>query len=122
MAAFGPREQRSPVALSLLLRKGGQLIGRYWGCAQTIKDLHFNMCFYEPIQWAIEHGIRTFDPGAGSAHKIYRGFAAVANTSLHHFYEPHLKLLFQRFIGGINEVELANIAALNSQLPFSRPL
>jgi predicted N-acyltransferase len=104
-----------------LLHKQGQLIGRYWGSASPIKDLHFNMCFYEPIQWAIDHGIRSFDPGAGSAHKIYRGFAAVANTSWHRFYEPHLKLLFQRFIDGINQVELANITALNAQLPFARP-
>src|SRR5690606_5361345 len=62
-----------PLALSLLLRKGPQLMGRYWGCAHTIKDLHFNMCFYAPIQWAIDNGIESFDPGAGSPHKIYRG-------------------------------------------------
>ena len=121
VAAFRPQDDPRPTALSLLLHKGGQLIGRYWGSAETIKDLHFNMCFYEPIQWAIDHGLQSFDPGAGSAHKIYRGFAAVANTSLHRFYEPHLKMLFQRFIDGINQVELANIAALNAQLPFSRP-
>ncbi|MFZ1984840.1 MAG: GNAT family N-acetyltransferase, partial [Desulfatitalea sp.] len=120
IAACQKEDPDPPVALSLLLRKGDQLIGRYWGCADTIKDLHFNMCFYEPIQWAIDHHIRTFDPGAGSPHKLYRGFAAVANTSLHRFYEPHLKMLFQRFIDGINQVEQANIDALNAQLPFAQ--
>jgi predicted N-acyltransferase len=118
IAACRNTDADEPVALSLLLRKGGQLIGRYWGCTDTVKDLHFNMCFYEPIQWAIDNHIRTFDPGAGSPHKVYRGFAAVANTSLHRFYEPHLKMLFERFIDGINQVEQANIDALNAQLPF----
>ena len=65
---------------SMLLAKKEHLIGRYWGCASQIKDLHFNMCFYAPIEWSIANGIQTFDPGAGSPHKIYRGFSAVANT------------------------------------------
>jgi predicted N-acyltransferase len=77
------------------------------------------MCFYAPIQWAIENGIRTFDPGAGSAHKIYRGFEAVPNTSLHRFYDPRLKLLFKNLIGEVNRMETENIAALNRKLPYA---
>ncbi|RJQ84494.1 MAG: GNAT family N-acetyltransferase [Desulfobacteraceae bacterium] len=118
IAAYHPSSPR-PLALSLLLHKGDQLIGRYWGCAHPIKDLHFNMCYYAPIEWAIENGVRWFDPGAGSPHKIYRGFKAVANISLHRFYEPRLRLLFGRFIGGINQVEQANIEALNEKLPYA---
>jgi uncharacterized protein len=117
-AAYHP-SRPEPLALSLLLRKGGQLIGRYWGSAGFVKDLHFNMCFYAPIEWAIENGIRMFDPGAGSPHKLYRGFQAVPNTSLHRFYEPRLRLLFDRFIGGINQLEEANIDALNEKLPYA---
>lgn len=119
MAAYHPSSNVRPVALSMLMHKGRQLIGRYWGCARPIKDLHFNMCFYAPIQWAIENGIRAFDPGAGSPHKLYRGFQAVANTSLHRFYEPTLRTLFNRFIDGINQVERANIEALNAQIPYA---
>ncbi len=111
--------QPEPLALSLLVYKGSQLIGRYWGSASPVKDLHFNMCFYEPIQWAIDHGITAFDPGAGSAHKLYRGFRAVANTSLHKFHHPVLKDLFNRFIQNINAIEQANIEELNRMLPFS---
>lgn len=65
-----------------------------------------SMCFFAPIQWAIENGIQTFDPGAGSPHKNFRGFEAVSNTSLH------------RFIDKVNNMEEANIDALNRQLPF----
>lgn len=109
-----------PIALSMLLVKNRHLIGRYWGCAEPIKDLHFNMCFYAPIQWAIENKIQTFDPGAGSTHKIYRGFKAIANTSLHRFYNPRLKMLFQHLIRDVNKMERSNIHALNQKLPFAK--
>lgn len=110
----------TPIAMSMLLVKDRHLIGRYWGCETPIKDLHFNMCFYAPIEWAIENGIETFDPGAGSPHKIFRGFAAVTNTSLHRFYEPRLKNLFEQLIDKVNDMEEASIDALNQQLPFAR--
>ena len=120
MAAYRSADAHRLVALSMLLLKDRHLIGRYWGCAEHIKDLHFNMCFYAPIQWAIENGIQTFDPGAGSSHKIYRGFEAVSNTSLHRFYDKRLKLLFEHLIGDVNRMEAANVAALNRKLPFAK--
>jgi predicted N-acyltransferase len=119
IAAYRPSDRQHPVALSMLLLKNRHLIGRYWGSAEPIRDLHFNMCFYAPIQWAIENGIRTFDPGAGSVHKIYRGFEAVSNTSLHRFYDSRLKLLFNNLIDEVNRMEKENIAALNRKLPFA---
>ena len=118
IAAYKPPSSQ-PLALSMLLVKDRHLIGRYWGCIEPIKDLHFNMCFYSPIKWAIDHGIRTFDPGAGSAHKIYRGFEAVSNTSLHRFYDARLKVLFQHLIEEVNQMETSNVEALNRKLPFA---
>ncbi|MEJ2158204.1 MAG: GNAT family N-acetyltransferase [Desulfobacteraceae bacterium] len=109
-----------PLALSMLLIKDRHLIGRYWGCSEPVKDLHFNMCFYAPIEWAIDHGIQSFDPGAGSAHKIYRGFQAVTNTSLHRLYDPRLKALFQHLIEEVNQLEISNVEALNRKLPFAK--
>lgn len=120
VAAFQSPDRENPVSLSLLLVKGRQLIGRYWGAIRHIKDLHFNMCFYAPIQWAIDHGIESFDPGAGSTHKIYRGFEAVANTSLHRIYDSRLGAVFQRFINEVNRAEQSNIDILNAHLPFVR--
>ena len=119
IAAF-EGESSMPFAMSMLLVKDRHLIGRYWGCELPVKDLHFNMCFYAPIKWAIENGIRTFDPGAGSPHKIFRGFEAVSNTSLHRFYNPRLKLLFENFIDEVNSLEKSNIDSLNRQLPFAK--
>ncbi|MGA6925307.1 MAG: GNAT family N-acetyltransferase [Desulfosarcina sp.] len=108
-----------PLALAMLLVKDRHLTGRYWGCERPLKDLHFNMCFYAPIEWAIDNGVETFDPGAGSPHKIYRGFKAVANTSLHRFSDLRLKALFDLLVGQANAMERANIEALNKRLPLS---
>jgi predicted N-acyltransferase len=119
IAAFDRTDGDTPLALSLLLVKGTQLIGRYWGATRWVKDLHFNMCFYAPIKWAIDHQMASFDPGAGSTHKIYRGFEAVANFSLHRFHDPRLQEIFRQYIGQVNQMEQANIDELNIHLPFA---
>ncbi len=109
-----------PIAMSMLLVKNGHMIGRYWGCEEPVKDLHFNMCFYAPIQWAILNNIQTFDPGAGSPHKIARGFSAVSNSSLHKFYDQPFQTLFQHIVKEVNSIEESNIKDLNQQLPFAK--
>ena len=119
MAAYSPQDNE-PLALSLLLQHGQQLIGRYWGCRKPLRDLHFTMCYYAPLSWAIDHGCTTFDPGAGSPHKIARGFQAVANTSLHRFYDPRLATLFSMLLGRVNQMTDNRIEELNRQLPFAR--
>ncbi len=109
-----------PVAMSFLLTKGDVLIGRYWGSAGFYNHLHFNACYYRPIQWAIENGIRWFDPGAGSSHKIRRGFRAVANHSLHWFRDRQLSMVMNQYIDQVNDSEQEHIEHLNGALPFAR--
>jgi uncharacterized protein len=109
-----------PVAMSLLVYKAGHLMGRYWGCDQQIKDLHFNLCYYAPIEWAIANGIKTFDPGIGSLHKVYRGFESKKSTSLHRFYEPRLGFIFQHVLTNLNRAEQDHIDQLNARLPFAQ--
>ena len=86
VAAFEKSNPNKPLAMSMLLVKANQMIGRYWGTNADTKDLHFNVCYYTPIDWAIENDIHHFDPGAGSSHKVRRGFKAVANHSFHRFF------------------------------------
>lgn len=119
VAAYEKKTGGPPVGLSMLLTKNDHLYGRYWGCERRIDHLHFNACYYAPIAWAIENGIRFFDPGAGSAHKARRGFSAVANHSLHRFYDPRLARLMEIHIGRINEAEQEQIDELNRALPFA---
>jgi hypothetical protein len=119
--ALGSDRRQPPLGLSLMVTKGAELYGRYWGSTTDMEFLHFSACYYRPIEWAIARGIRRFDPGAGGAHKLRRGFEAVANHSLHRFSDIRLRQLMERHIESINRLELAEIAALNRELPLRRP-
>jgi uncharacterized protein len=119
-AAYDSRESSLPVGMSMLVTKGKQLYGRYWGSARLIHSLHFNACYYAPIDWAINNGIRRFDPGAGGTHKIRRGFTAVPSYSLHRFSDPRMLQIMQNHIDEINRLEQEQIDALNNELPFAR--
>jgi predicted N-acyltransferase len=112
------RGGETPVGMSMLLTKGDRLLGRYWGASEWIDSLHFNVCYYSPIEWAIHQGIKQFDPGAGSPHKIRRGFRAVPNFSLHRFYDQRMNQVMSVNIDRINQMEQQHIDELNERLPF----
>ena len=106
------------VAMAFLIRKGDRIWGRFWGAYEEVKDLHFAVCYYTPMDWCIQNHIRYFDPGAGSPHKIRRGFRAMRNRSWHKFFDPRLERLFKENIKTINQHEAAHLEALNAELPF----
>lgn len=108
-----------PVGMAMLLYKPDRLIGRYWGADRFVNNLHFNLCYYEPIRWGIENGVQRFDPGMGSSHKVRRGFRAVATHSLHHFYDERMQLVMKMNIDKINRYEQMHIEHLNDHLPFA---
>lgn len=118
MAAFEESDLDTPVGMAFLLTKGDQLIGRYWGCTANYSNLYFNTCYYAPIQWAIEHGVKVFDPGAGSPLKLRRGFEAVGNFSLHKFYDRQMQKIMDAYIDEINANEELQIEAMNGAVPF----
>ncbi|TAD90513.1 MAG: N-acetyltransferase [Oscillatoriales cyanobacterium] len=120
VAAYDKEDDRQPMGMSFCLYKGDRLYGRYWGSLQEIDCLHFDACYYTPIEWAIDRGIQTFDPGAGGRHKKRRGFPATPNYSLHRFYNNRLAQILKSYIGQINEREQAEIDAVNQDLPFTQ--
>ncbi len=120
MSATRRAESPEPLALALLVHKGDRLYGRYWGCRRSLNALHFNTCYYAPIEWAIRGRIRIFDPGAGSNHKLRRGFQAVGNTSLYRFRDPRMARIMALHMDEINALEQGRIDELNRCLPFSR--
>ena len=120
IAAYDSKDSSLPIGMSMLVTKGRQLYGRYWGCTHPINSLHFNACYYAPIEWAIENGIHRFDPGAGGAHKIRRGFTAVSSFSLHRFSDPRMLQIMQNHMDEINRLEQEQIDALNHELPFAQ--
>jgi uncharacterized protein len=118
VAAFAEGQPHKPIGMSFCLTKGDQLYGRYWGSDRDIDCLHFDACYYTPIEWAIAHGIQRFDPGAGGRHKKRRGFPATANYSLHRFYHQRFDQVFQHYIGEINAAEQNAIEQINQDLPL----
>jgi uncharacterized protein len=118
VAAFAEGNEQKPIGMSFCLTKGDQLYGRYWGSDRDIDCLHFDACYYTPIEWAIANGIQRFDPGAGGRHKKRRGFPATPNYSLHRFYHQRFDQVFQHYIGDINAAEQAAIEQINQDLPL----
>ena len=119
--AFRGERNEVPIGMSLLIIKDDRLIGRYWGAEAFLDCLHFNVCYYSPIEWAIHNNIASFDPGIGSEHKIRRGFRAVINYSIHRFHDEQMQSIMRYNIGRINEQEEQIVNWLNAQLPFKSP-
>lgn len=63
------------------------LYGRYWGALAEYDSLHFEMCYYQGIEFAIEQGLTYFDPGTQGEHKLVRGFVPTKTHSLHRIYD-----------------------------------
>jgi uncharacterized protein len=120
MAAYNQDNDQTPVGMSFCLYKGERLYGRYWGSFQDIDCLHFDACYYSPIEWAINNGIKIFDPGAGGRHKKRRGFPATPNHSLHRFYNNRLQQILCPYIREINQLQEKEIDAINAELPFNQ--
>ncbi|MGF1491658.1 MAG: GNAT family N-acetyltransferase [Microcoleaceae cyanobacterium] len=118
VAAYNQQDDRQPVGMSFCLNKGERLYGRYWGSSIEIDCLHFNACYYSPIEWAIQQGVQSFDPGAGGRHKKRRGFPALPNYSLHKFYDSRLSQILRGYIDKINNMEQQEIDGINQDLPF----
>lgn len=120
VAAYDQQQPHPPIGMSFCLTKGENLYGRYWGSTREIDCLHFNACYYLPIEWAISQGIQLFDPGAGGRHKKRRGFPALPNHSVHRFYNPRLMQIFRSYIGEVNAMEQREMDAINEELPFKQ--
>ncbi|MEM7759713.1 MAG: GNAT family N-acetyltransferase [Cyanobacteria bacterium P01_A01_bin.40] len=120
VVAYTEKDDQTPVGMSFCLHKGDNLYGRYWGCHEEYDCLHFEACYYKPIEWAIANGIKMYDPGAGGRHKKRRGFPATKNYSLHRFYNRRLAQMLHRYIPEVNRMEAAEIVAINDNLPFNK--
>lgn len=120
MAAQEANSGELPLAMALLIAKGDRLYGRYWGCTRQLDSLHFNVCYYGPLEWAIDHGIRIFDPGMGAHHKMRRGFVSVSVYSLHRFFNPVLQGIMDHHMDKINLATREQIVQLNRHIPYAK--
>ena len=113
-------EDDKPIAGALNFFDSETLYGRYWGASKDIDCLHFEVCFYQGIEFCIENKLKRFDPGAQGEHKISRGFIPTITHSYHHIRDPEFRHAIQKFL--VNESahiqEYQKQTAL--QLPFRK--
>jgi predicted N-acyltransferase len=74
------------------------LYGRHWGCVEERPFLHFELCYYQAIQWAIDNGLPRVEAGAQGEHKIARGYLPEAVFSAHYIADPRLRAPVEEFV------------------------
>ena len=77
------RHRGRTVAGTFNLRGPDAFYGRHWGCHQEFHSLHFEACYYQPIDYCIRHGLSRCEAGAQGEHKLSRGFLPVVTRSAH---------------------------------------
>jgi uncharacterized protein len=87
-----------PIASSLIGVEDGVAYGRYWGALQRVDCLHFEACYYQPLQWCIENGFQRFEGGAQGEHKMARALMPVKTTSAHWLAHPAFADAIERFL------------------------
>jgi len=106
------------IAASLFFKDKDTLYGRYWGCSRDVEFLHFELCYYQGIEYCIQHGLKKFDAGAQGEHKVPRGFEPVITYSNHWIAEPR----FAQAIGSFVEQEARIVKGIMQEaaqnLPF----
>ncbi len=109
---------KDPIGMSLCVKSPEMLWGRYWGSKEEIDYLHFEVCYYSPLSWAIKKGINKFDPGAGGSHKQRRGFLYSPRISLHKWYDKRMYELIKPWLNKVNKYTTQEIYASNNEVPF----
>ncbi len=100
-----------PIAGALNLIGADALYGRYWGCVEDVPFLHFELCYYQAIDWAIAQGLKRVEAGAQGEHKLARGYVAVPTWSAHHVADA-------RFRAAIADFLVRERAAMERQIEF----
>ena len=86
------------VAATLNVRSRRRLYGRYWGCLQERRFLHFEVCYYSTVEYCIERGLEAFEPGHGGGHKYVRGFTPTLCRSNHWIADPGFRAAIDDFL------------------------
>ncbi len=86
------------VAGAIMLRSAQALYGRHWGCLHDYHSLHFETCYYQGIEYCIEHGLTLFEPGAQGEHKISRGFLPTFTWSAHWIEDERFRVAIRRYL------------------------
>jgi uncharacterized protein len=109
-----------PIAVALFFVGEDALFGRYWGAGGNYHSLHFETCYYQGIEYCIEHKLQRFEPGTQGEHKVPRGFVPTLLGSAHDIVDPR----FAGAIRGFAQREAKGVdhyaAEVNEHVPYHR--
>ena len=108
------------VAASLFFFDNDNLYGRYWGYISDIDCLHFEACYYQGIDFAIERQLQRFNPGTQGEHKLVRGFEPTKTYSLHWVADVRFQNALEDFMQREAQYKTDYQAAAKENLPFRR--
>jgi len=126
-------ERMAERILLVLARRGGRIIagalnfigsdtlyGRYWGAIEHLPFLHFEVCYYQAIDFAIAHGLAYVEAGAQGTHKLARGYLPVTTHSAHFIVHPGLRDAVARYLDQEREAVAEENEMLRQMAPFRR--
>jgi uncharacterized protein len=103
---------------SFCIRSGDTVYGRYWGTIETLKSLHFEACYYQPLEWCIANGIRHFEGGAQGAHKLARGLLPTTTHSAHWLADTRFADAVEHYLHREKIGVMHTMEELNEASPF----
>lgn len=109
-----------PVAGTLSLIGNDTLYGRYWGATRNVPFLHFELCYYQAIDYAIAHGLKTVEAGAQGEHKLARGYVPTTTRSIHWIGHPGLRRAVADFVEDERAAVRHDQELLDGYTPFRR--
>lgn len=108
------------VASSLFFLDNNNLYGRYWGYSEYYDYLHFELCYYQGIEYCIENGLKHFNPGTQGEHKLARGFEPVILKSYHWIKESSFRAAISKFCEQEKVDMLSYAKRCKAHLPFKQ--
>jgi predicted N-acyltransferase len=107
-----------PIAGALNFIGSDTLYGRSWGTIDEVPFLHFELCYYRAIEWAIEHGLSSVQAGAQGEHKLSRGYEPVITKSAHFIPNPSFRDAVAEFLEGERGAIAMEVELLRQDLPY----
>ncbi len=114
------KHQGEYVAAALSLRSADTLYGRHWGCQEEFHSLHFELCYYQGIEYCIANGLGRFEPGAQGEHKVGRGFEPVPTWSAHWLGNQQFASAVSSYLAHEHDAMQEYMDELRGHLPYRR--
>ena len=107
-----------PIAGALNFIGSDTLYGRYWGTTADQPFLHFELCYYQAIDWGIAHGLRLVEAGAQGEHKLARGYRPMTTYSAHWIADPGFRSAVADYLARERHQVAEDQEVLAEYLPF----